>query len=191
MQALNRCLQQLKPLLFLFLEALQPIGLSASANTPTYGYVTLDWNEPNACLEPDGYHIYRDNVQITTTPVTGLTYVDGPLGSGLYEYKLKAVYYFGESGFSTPAYALIPVGVEETGDDIFRIFPNPASKVVNIESPIEITGIKVFNNSGQVVLDEKVNVMSYQIDVSKFDKGIYYIRLVTGDTKILRKITVK
>ena len=74
---------------------------------------------------------------------------------------------------------------------MLRIYPNPVSSMVNIESTMEITGIKVFNNSGQVVLDEKVNVMSYQIDVSKFDKGIYYIRLVTGDTKILRKITVK
>jgi hypothetical protein len=170
--------------------SLQPIGLSASANTPTYGYVTLDWNEPNACLEPQGYHVYRDNVQITTTPVTDLTFIDGPLGAGLYEYKLKAVYYFGQSGFSTAAYALIPVGIEETDDDLFRIFPNPASQMVTIESAMEITGIKVFNNSGQVVLDEIVNVMNYQIDVSKFDKGIYYIRLETGDTKILRKITI-
>jgi len=170
--------------------SLQPIGLSASANTPTYYYVTLDWNEPNACLEPDGYHIYRDNVQITTDSVTGLTYVDGPLSSGLYEYKLKAVYYFGESGFSTPVVAFIPVGIEETDDGLFRIFPNPASQMVTIESTMEITGIKVFNNSGQVVMDEIVNVMSYQIDVSQFEKGIYYIRLETNEGKLLRKITV-
>jgi hypothetical protein len=170
--------------------SLQPIGLSAVANTPNPNYVTLDWNQPNACLDPDGYNIYRDNVQINTSLVTDLTYVDGPLTSGLYEYKLKAVYYFGVSGFSTPAYALIPVGIEETDDDGFRIYPNPASNMVTIESTREITGIKIFNNSGQVVVDEKVNVLSYQIDVAKFEKGVYFISLETGDAKILRKITV-
>ncbi len=55
---------------------------------------------------------------------------------------------------------------------------------------MEITGIKVFNNSGQVVLDEIVNVMSYQIDVSQFEKGIYYIKIETNEGKLLRKITV-
>jgi hypothetical protein len=169
---------------------LQPLGLVANANTPSYGYVTLDWNEPNACLEPDGYHIYRDNVQITTTPVTELTYVDGPLGSGLYEYKLKAAYYFGESGFSSPAYALIPVGIEETVDNVFSIFPNPASQMVNINSAIEITSISVINGYGQLIMSREIKNTDCQIDVSKYEKGVYYIRLVAGETKFLKKVTV-
>lgn len=170
--------------------SLQPIGLSAEANSPSYGYVTLEWNEPNACLEPDGYDVYRDNVKVNTELVTGLTYSEGPLPSGLYQYKLKAIYYFGESGFSTAAYALIPVGIEETENDHLRIFPNPASQLVNVESQVEITGIKVYNNSGQIILDEQVKVFNHQIDVSGYDKGIYYLSLETVDGNILKKITI-
>lgn len=170
--------------------SLQPIGLSAEANNPSYGYVTLDWNEPNACLEPDGYDVYRDGVKINTSLVTNLTYVDGPLPAGLYPYKLKAVYYFGESGFSTTAYALIPVGIEEVENDQLKIYPNPASQMVNVESQVEITGIKVYNNSGQIVLDEQVKVFNHQIDVSGYDKGIYFISLETMDGNILKKITI-
>ena len=68
MQVMNRCLLQLKPLLFLFLAVCNRLAWQA-ANAPN-GYVTLDWNEPNACLAPDGYHIYRDSGQITTSLVT-------------------------------------------------------------------------------------------------------------------------
>ncbi len=169
---------------------LQPLGLSAAANTPTLGYVTLEWNESNACLDADGYNIYRDNVQINTTLVTELTYEDGPLTSGLYAYKVKAVYYFGESGFSNTSYALITVGIEETNDDLFRIFPNPVSNVLTIESTIEFTGVRVISNSGQVVLNEQVTALNYKIDVTKFDKGIYFISLDTEKGKVIRKMTV-
>ena len=122
--------------------------------------------------------------------VTGLTYIEGPLPSGLYQYKLKAVYYFGESGFSTPAYALIPVGIEDTKESNFRIYPNPASQLINIESGIEITGIKILNNSGQILLEEKLNVFNYQVDVSRFEKGIYYIGIKTKDIEAYKKITI-
>ncbi len=170
--------------------SLQPIGLSAEANTPNYGYVTLEWNQPNACLDPDGYDVYRDNVKVNTALVTELTYIEGPLPSGLYEYKLKAVYYFGESGFSTPAYAFIPVGIEDAEESNFRIYPNPASQLINIESGIEITGIKILNNSGQKLFDETLNIFNYQIDVSRFEKGIYYIGIKTKDSEVYKKITI-
>ena len=132
----NPCLQPRPPLRFLFPEVYSPSAYR-QAQIHLLGYITLEWNQPNACLDPDGYDVYRDNVKINTELVTDLTYVDGPLTSGLYEYKLKAVYYFGVSGFSTPAYALIPVGIEETGDDTFRIYPNPASQIINIESGLK------------------------------------------------------
>jgi hypothetical protein len=170
--------------------SLQPIGLSAEANTPNYGYVTLEWNQPNACLDPDGYDLYRDNVKVNTALVTELTYIEGPLPSGLYEYKLKAVYYFGESGFSTPAYAFIPVGIEDAEESNFRIYPNPASQHINIESGTEITGIKILNNSGQKLFDETLNVFNYQIDVSRFEKGIYFIGIKTKDNEVYKKITI-
>ena len=169
---------------------LQPLGLSAAANTPELGYVTLEWNESNACLDADGYNIYRDNVQINTTLVTELTYEDGPLTSGLYAYKVKAVYYFGESGFSNTSYALITVGIEETNEYLFRIFPNPVSNVLTIESTVEFNQIRVFSNSGQIVLDEQVTALNYLIDVTKFEKGIYFISLDTKKGKVIRKITV-
>jgi hypothetical protein len=168
---------------------LPPSGLEALINTPNENDVTLNWDAPNACLDPDGYNIIRDGVQINTNLVTALTYVDPALIPGLFEYKVKAVYYFGESGFSNPVYALI-TDINEVSADQIRIFPNPASQMVTIESTMEITGIKVFNNSGQIVLDEKFNALNYRIDVSQFERGVYYIRLETGDTKILRKITI-
>jgi hypothetical protein len=122
--------------------------------------------------------------------VTETTYEDGPLVPGLYAYKVTAVYYFGESGFSNSAYALIPVGIEETNDNLFRIYPNPASNMVTIESTVAFTRIRVFGNSGQIVLNEQIKALNYQIDVSQLEKGIYFISLETENGNLIRKLTV-
>jgi hypothetical protein len=165
------------------------MGLGAIPDLPEENDVTLTWDAPTACVAPDGYDVYRDGDQINSSLVTTLTYVDQNLLPGLYEYYIVAVYYFGESAPSVPVYSLI-TGVEDNDSDMFRVYPNPSSAVINIESSIEINGIQIFNNAGQLVIDKSVNVNQYQINVSQFEKGIYYIKLETAEGKMLRKITV-
>jgi hypothetical protein len=168
---------------------LEASGLEAVVNVPEENDVTLTWDAPEACLAPDGYNVYRDGDQINATLVTVLTYVDESLVPGLFEYYVTAVYYFGESDESDPIYALI-TGIENYDDNAFQIFPNPASSQVYVKSPLEITNLKVLSNSGQLVMDKEVNAMYYRIDVSKFESGIYYIKIETADGEILKKITV-
>jgi hypothetical protein len=168
---------------------LEAIDLESTVNVPNENDVTLNWEAPNACLAPDGYNIYRDGNMINATLVTALTYVDPELPIGLYEYYVTAVYYFGESDPSDPVYTLI-TGIEDIDSDLFRIYPNPVSEVVNIESSAIITGIRIFNNSGQTVMDKIVDVNQYQIDVSNYERGIYYIKLETAEGNLIRKITV-
>jgi hypothetical protein len=168
---------------------LEPNGLEAIPNVPSENDVTLNWDAPDACLAPDGYDVYRDGSKINTSLVTALTYVDVALPIGLYEYYVVAVYYFGESEPSDPVYTLI-TGIEDADSDMFRIYPNPASGMIYIESSIGMTGIRVINNAGQIVLDKIVDVNKYKINVAKYEKGIYYIKIETAEGNKLCKITV-
>jgi hypothetical protein len=169
---------------------LVPTNLEAMPNEPTAGDVTLTWDSPDACVAPDGYNVFKDGAQINTALVTEMTYVDLDNPTGLYEYKVKAVYYFGESGFSAAAYALI-VGMEELDAARFQIFPNPASDRVTVKSPVEISTIRVLNNSGQLVMDIQVNAAEHQLDVSQLESGIYYINLETNEGQVLQKFVVE
>ncbi len=56
---------------------------------------------------------------------TTLSYTDTGVPYGYYEYYIKAVYYFGESGNSDPAGVI--VGIDEMNASEFQFFPNPAS----------------------------------------------------------------
>ncbi|MCD4683188.1 MAG: T9SS type A sorting domain-containing protein, partial [Bacteroidales bacterium] len=168
---------------------LEALGLEGVADIPNENDVTLTWDEPEACLAPDSYSIYRDGSMIADG-VTDLTYVDGALNAGFYEYYVVAVYYFADSDPSDPTYVLI-TGIEDYDASLFQIFPNPATDLVNVKTPVEMTTISVLNNAGQIVVDEAVNTMNYQIDVSQFESGIYYIKLETDEGSIVRKIAVE
>ena len=119
-----------------------------------------------------------------------MTYVDPALDPGFYEYYVIAVYYFGESGVSDNAYALI-TGINEIDASMFSIFPNPASDLVLVQSDLRIESYEVLNNTGQVVITVEVNGTNPTINVSQFESGIYYIKLRTSDGIALRKLAIK
>lgn len=52
---------------------------------------------------PVGYDVFRDDVQVTTAPVSGLTYHDEVAEPGKHIYKVRSVYADGVSGFSSDA----------------------------------------------------------------------------------------
>jgi hypothetical protein len=163
------------------LEPLNPEATFQGNNT-----VEISWEAPEACLAPGEYYVYRYNTIVGSS--TTLSYTDTGVPYGYYEYYIKAVYYFGESGNSDPAGVL--VGIDEMNAGEFRVFPNPASNHVIVKSLIGITNIKVLNNSGQLVIDNEVNGMQFRIDLSKLKRGVYYIKLETLDGEMIKKIIV-
>jgi len=150
----------------------------------------IEWEAPTGCLVPDGYNLYRDDAMINTSLITELTYTDPDLESGFYEYYATAVYYFGESDPSDPTYVLI-VGIEEVNAGSLQVYPNPVLNSLNINSGVAIQSIRIYNNTGNLIQEIKINALYYNLDVSNFDSGIYYLGLTTSEGNISRKITVR
>ncbi len=71
------------------------------------------------------------------------------------------------------------------------LYPNPASEVVNIKSNFDITSIKVFNHSGQVVSEEMVHNKIYQINTSQYNAGLYFFQIKTTEGTISKRIIVQ
>ena len=168
-------------------DNIAPVNLSATVEASV---VSLTWLAPQKSLEPDGYNIYRNGVQQNLLPVTGLEYEDNIPSPGSYEYYVTALYYFGESDPSNIDNVEIS-GINEPDAEEFKIYPNPATDFITIESTLRINTIRVFNNIGQVVVEKKVNADNYRFNVSSFEHGIYLIRLETNEGIVNTRITVK
>lgn len=67
--------------------------------------------------------------------------------------------------------------IETTNKNVFRVFPNPSQNHINISMPefCSKTEIKIYNQSGQMLMSIKPEGLVTTIDVSNFSKGVYFV----------------
>ncbi|MCB2221071.1 MAG: T9SS type A sorting domain-containing protein [Bacteroidetes bacterium] len=136
-----------------------------------------------------GYNVYRDGTQIDY--VTETEYTDNISVTGIYEYFVTAVYDEGESDPSNTWTVDVITGVDELLDLSTRIYPNPATEIVNIKSDFIINTITVYNYAGQMMQSEKVNKTEYQFNTSDFHTGIYFFQIDTEEGMISKRIIIE
>ena len=93
---------------------------------------------------------------------------------------------------TTPAEGTITIahdGVENVAAAATRVYPNPATDVVNVEAAEAIESIAVFNISGAMVnASSNVNGNNATINVSELASGIYFVRINNGAAvRIIKK----
>ena len=72
-----------------------------------------------------------------------------------------------------------------------RLYPNPATDLVNISSDYTIESITVYNFAGQVVLTEAVNNTTFRVNTANFDAGIYLFQMETQEGRIAKRIIIE
>ena len=77
-----------------------------------------------------------------------------------------------------------PVGIDNAFANTVKIYPVPASKQVYIEGD-NITKVELYNTIGQKV--NEVNDFSGSIDVSRYNAGIYFLRIYDSKGKAITK----
>lgn len=75
--------------------------------------------------------------------------------------------------------------------DQFRIYPNPANDMLNINGKSKIISLSLINTNGQVVLQSNVNSTDYSINVSNVPTGLYMLRLTTNEGVMTSKVSIK
>jgi hypothetical protein len=72
-----------------------------------------------------------------------------------------------------------------------KLYPNPTSNVLNIESLGTIQIISVYNVLGQEVINKALNSTSTSLDISSLNSGIYVVKTVvdgvTSSTKFIKQ----
>lgn len=83
-----------------------------------------------------------------------------------------------------------PTAVDDVNDADFKVYPNPASAVINIASPVGST-ITLYSVSGNKikVLNNSSNLNS--INVNDIAKGLYIVEIVNNDRKVIEKVQVR
>lgn len=80
---------------------------------------------------------------------------------------------------------------EEINNNVISVYPNPAKTNVVVSSNSLMNQVLLINIIGQVVLELTPNSNSVNIDLSKFNSGVYFLRVTNANTQQTRKIIVE
>jgi len=136
----------------------------------------LYWNPPTSKNNLLGYNVYCYDEQVNEELVTETYYYHSCNNSMEMCYEVTAVYDDCESEPSNEACSY-PWGIGEF-EDFAEIFPNPANNQIKIQSEINISGIKIYQQTGQLSFEsEKINNTEYTIDLENMNSGVYLIEI--------------
>jgi hypothetical protein len=161
--------------------------------------------------ELDVFNVYRSvdggaNELIASVPfeegVTAYSYFDTDVeAQTLYKYQVSAFYTYTngtcESDFAmaldNPEDDFVTVFVTNTNEfglNNTRVYPNPASNNVVIESA-QMNRITVMNAVGQLVIDRGIEgYMRYDLNTSAYEAGVYMIRIETTEGVVTKRLTI-
>jgi hypothetical protein len=150
------------------------------------------------------------------TPVEGATVSSGTLSEttnadgfyefaeilvGVYDFEASAVWYWPSGPISVEIFAGqtteqdfeidYMTGIDEVSLENLNIFPNPATNQVNINSDFNISTLKVYNFTGEVVFEGEINATQTQINTSEFEAGVYLLQIFTDNGIANRNVIIK
>ncbi len=175
--------------MFKFIGILQPFTvLSPVTNLvaePLDNSVHITWTEP--ATVPLSYNIYRNDTLIANTP--SWQYHDYPVANGPQNYCVTAVYDLGES-LKTCTTVWLTVGVPNTDEAAYRVYPNPANEIINVVAPVKFDEVRLINTIGKVVYRNSNKGTNLKILTEGFDPGMYILQIYTGTQVVSKKISI-
>ena len=77
-------------------------------------------------------------------------------------------------------------------DKHITLFPNPTENVFTVSSTIDmIRELTIYDNNGKAVLHQRIDNYSGQVNVENLTPGIYFVRMMTSDNVVTKKLIVR
>lgn len=86
-----------------------------------------------------------------------------------------------------------PLAVNETRekDSVFKVYPNPVTDILNIDSQVKVKSVNIFDAGGRKVYTSEVNNTRFDINLSKLSAGTYMVTAQTENgmqsVKVIKK----
>jgi len=167
-------------------------GIDAvTTGNPSAGHITFVWAaDLNGINIADG-NFFDINFDWIASDViqTQVNWSDNPTPREFADYDGNIFVPMYNNGTETG-----PDGIPEIGSSSIKVFPNPATDVVNITVSNDISTVQVMNYLGMVVYSENIaQEKTIMLNTSRYSAGNYLVRFVTnsGQTLIKKMVIIK
>lgn len=173
-----------------------PTNLSSSISNQNT--ILLNWAD-NSTVE-DSFVIERsESVQTVYVPIGSVpadtTHFEDATVQAMtnYYYRVKAINTNGNSPYTNEVNEIIMTSnTNNLSQNQFRVYPNPASNLVFVETFDIDTKVELYNVSGQqMMVDRQVNQKTIQLDLTTLSKGIYFLHVIINNDFQVVKVLVE
>jgi hypothetical protein len=161
-------------------------GLTAQVSDNS---VHLSWTAPAGKVLV-GYNVYRNDTLMTASPTTAVFYHDSPVANGKQTYCVTAVYDNGESN-EVCVDAWITVGIPNSDPSAFNVYPNPATDVINLITPLPFSQVRILTMQGLEVYNYNASGNNLRILTEGFKPGMYLMQIKSENQVITKKISIR
>ena len=164
------------------------ITATPNENTVMYHYIVIEKAEADEIGEDAIMEMLNENEDYlegvdvyTMTVETGVKYyvfAQGKNADGVWGEVTKVEFFVEDDA------------VEELGNAVFEIYPNPAREYVRITSNANIEELSIFTVDGKMVYSQSVNQQETMIDVTGLRRGSYIVRMIANDEIVIKQIMV-
>lgn len=81
--------------------------------------------------------------------------------------------------------------MEEIDDSIIKVYPNPVTDLLTIDSDTPLSMVQIFDIKGAQIKIVERNANFYNIDMSNYNSGIYHVLMTKDDGGQVIKRIVK
>ena len=150
-----------------------------SYNTMTMLWFACDPRE-EVNMYPEQYVVYMDSVVVDTLDAEIEEYVFRGLSLGTHTVGLRALYVGGVSDIVTRNFEVVELANEEMEENAFYLLPNPSADGRFRLMSGRAADMCLFSATGQVLLQGRVEAGENELDLSAYESGYYYLRIVSG-----------
>jgi hypothetical protein len=83
-----------------------------------------------------------------------------------------------------------PSSVNEFNQTQISVYPSPSNGIFYVNSPTLIESLTVYSASGQVIFTQSSKANSFQVDLTQFSEGVYYVNISSHNSIITKKIII-
>jgi hypothetical protein len=151
--------------------------------------ITAEVNPINGGITSGGgYYGIGSQVTVTATPNSNYAFFNWTeFGS---QVSTEPMYSFTATvNRNLTANFYIEVGIEEQ-EFAVAIFPNPTTGMIKIQSDRVIEKIEIYSSIGFQVIQSSFNEKTVALELSRLNRGVYYLKLSHGEQILIRKIVL-
>lgn len=156
-------------------------AINAGTTTPALTYSLAGYKKNESSSVVSGTPVIQSPGSNLSAGSYPIVISKGTLSASNYEFMMVDGTLTVNSGTPTP--------VINAEDSIIKIFPNPASATLTIESA-ENELISIYDLIGNLVLNTRLSGSFVNLDISKFPVGSYYIVIYKNKHSISKKLLI-